>query len=139
MIVLCHGVYDILHIGHFRHLREARGWLVNGSGKLVVSITAAEYVDKGPGRPAHTDAERCEQLRACRFVDEVYVCKEPTAITALLEFRPHVFAKGIDYADRGIRAEEADACRILGTEVRYTMSDKRSVSELTSRFNGGHA
>ena len=25
-IVLCHGVFDLLHIGHIKHFKEAKKW-----------------------------------------------------------------------------------------------------------------
>ena len=46
-VVLCHGVYDLLHYGHIEHLQEAK----SQGDILVVSVTAAKYVNKGPGRP----------------------------------------------------------------------------------------
>ena len=40
-IVLCHGVFDLVHIGHIKHFESAKK---NGD-ILVVTITADEYVD----------------------------------------------------------------------------------------------
>ena len=39
-IVLCHGVFDLLHIGHIKHFQEAKK---NGD-ILIVTLTADEYV-----------------------------------------------------------------------------------------------
>ena len=47
-VVQTHGVFDLLHVGHIRHLEEARTM----GDVLVVTITRDEYVDKGPHRPA---------------------------------------------------------------------------------------
>ena len=41
-ITLCHGVFDLLHVGHLRHLRVANGF----GDALIVSITADEFVQK---------------------------------------------------------------------------------------------
>ena len=46
-VVLCHGVFDLLHIGHIKHLKKAREL----GDKLVVTITSDRYVNKGPNRP----------------------------------------------------------------------------------------
>ncbi len=46
-IVHCHGVFDLLHIGHIRHFQQAR----QAGDVLVVTITPDKFVDKGPGRP----------------------------------------------------------------------------------------
>ena len=44
VIVLCHGVFDLLHMGHVRHFQEARAM----GDLLIVSITADAFVNKGP-------------------------------------------------------------------------------------------
>ena len=46
-IVLCHGVFDLLHIGHINHFKEAKSL----GDILFVSITADEFVNKGPSKP----------------------------------------------------------------------------------------
>lgn len=53
-IVLCHGVFDLLHIGHINYFEAAKK---NGN-ILVVSITSNEFVNKGPGRPAFNIQQR---------------------------------------------------------------------------------
>ena len=50
-IVLCHGVFDLLHIGHIRHLEQAKGL----ADILVVTVTPDRYVNKGPHRPAFAE------------------------------------------------------------------------------------
>ena len=46
-IVLCHGVFDLLHLGHIRHFEEAKKL----GDYLIVSVTLNKFVEKGPGRP----------------------------------------------------------------------------------------
>ena len=53
-IVLCHGVFDLLHIGHIRHFGQARQM----GDVLVVTVTQDKYVNKGPHRPAFSEALR---------------------------------------------------------------------------------
>ena len=53
-IVLCHGVFDLLHIGHIKHFQEAKSY----GDILIVTITPSEYVNKGPLRPAFNDKLR---------------------------------------------------------------------------------
>jgi len=45
-IVLCHGVFDLLHIGHLRHFEQARAL----GDLLVVTVTPDCYLNKGPYR-----------------------------------------------------------------------------------------
>ena len=59
-IALCHGVFDLVHPGHIIHLQQAKQM----ADILVVSITAAEFVRKGPGRPYFNDEMRLKVLEA---------------------------------------------------------------------------
>src|SRR5258708_22609594 len=49
-IVLAHRTFDLLHMGHVRHLEQARGL---GDG-LLGTITADWFVNNGPGPPVFT-------------------------------------------------------------------------------------
>jgi cytidyltransferase-like protein len=90
-IVLAHGVFDILHPGHIRHLQAARG---NGD-RLWVTITADQYVNKGPGHPYNAQHLRAEQVAALECVE--YVAVHNGAAAPLEQLRPHVYAKGGEY------------------------------------------
>ena len=61
-IVHCHGVFDLLHIGHIKHLEAAR----NLGDLLVVTITPDRFVNKGPRQfspspPRRQRNARCPQ------------------------------------------------------------------------------
>ena len=43
-IILCHGVFDLLHLGHIKHLIKAKSL----GETLVVSLTKDEFIHKGP-------------------------------------------------------------------------------------------
>ena len=40
----CHGVFDLLHLGHIKHFENAK----NFGDILIVTVTPDEYVKKGP-------------------------------------------------------------------------------------------
>ena len=42
-IVLCHGVFDIIHVGHIKHFEEAKKF----GDVVVVSVTNDKFVIKG--------------------------------------------------------------------------------------------
>ncbi len=67
MIVLANGVFDLLHVGHIEHLREARTF----GEILIVCVTLDAFVNKGPDRPVNNFADRCALLRELRCVDAV--------------------------------------------------------------------
>src|SRR5687767_15609081 len=82
-IVHCHGCFDLMHIGHIRHLQAARAM----GDVLVVTVTADAHVDKGDGRPAFTEHERAESLAALACVECVGMNREPTAVGAMCLLR----------------------------------------------------
>lgn len=92
-VVLCHGVFDLLHMGHVRHLEIAK----EEGDLLIVTITADEFVNKGPGRPVFSDQIRAEMLAAIEYVDWVGVNTEPTAENILNAIKPAAYIKGSDY------------------------------------------
>ena len=55
-IVLCHGVFDLIHIGHIKHFKEAK----NNGDYLIVSVTSDKFVNKGSGRPIFNQNYRAE-------------------------------------------------------------------------------
>ena len=127
--VLAHGCFDLLHLGHIRHLQEARKL----GDRLVVSITDDEHVNKGIGRPHFGSAQRAEALLALACVDEVLVNAAPDAVAAIQRIKPAVYVKGIDYAaketDAGLLRERA-AVEAVGGRLVFTESEKFSSSRL---------
>src|SRR3984957_10119221 len=89
-VVQAHGTFDLLHLGHVRHLEAAKAL----GDVLVVTVTADRYVNKGPGRPAFTETLRAEMLAALQYVDYVAIAEAPDAIGALEAIRPAIYAKG---------------------------------------------
>ena len=46
-IVLCHGVFDLLHLGHIKHFEKAKSF----GDIVIVTVTPDQFVKKGPNRP----------------------------------------------------------------------------------------
>ena len=92
MLVLAHGTFDLFHYGHLKYLEEGKKL-----GFLVVTLTADEFVNKGPGRPIFNEHQRAEMLRSLRCVDYVEVCRAKTALPMIEKFRPDIYLKGPDY------------------------------------------
>ena len=59
-IVHCHGVFDLLHIGHFNHFKSAKKY----GDILIVSITPDRYVQKGFNRPYFNAEERLQDCQS---------------------------------------------------------------------------
>jgi rfaE bifunctional protein nucleotidyltransferase chain/domain len=134
-VVQCHGVFDVMHPGHILHFKEARTF----GDVLAVTITPDRFVKKGPGRPVFNERLRMETIAALEYVDYVGLNEWPTAVEAIGRLRPHVYAKGKDYADasadltRKILDEEA-AVKAAGGEIRFTTTELHSSSSLANRF-----
>ena len=128
-VVQCHGVFDLMHIGHIRHFQEAK----KAGDLLVVTVTPDRYVNKGPHRPVFTETLRAEAIAALDCVDYVAINKWPMAIEAIALLKPDVYAKGADYRDAtddhtgGIALErqavEASGGRLVFTdEITFSSS-----------------
>ena len=139
-IIHCHGVFDLLHPGHFRHLAAAK----NMGETLVVTITADLYVGKGPGRPAFNQDLRAESLAALADVDFVAVVDAYSATPAIETIKPDVFVKGLEYSSEdddptGRIREERSLVETLGGTVAYTDDLVFSSSQLINAFLPQHS
>lgn len=95
-VVATGGCFDLLHPGHIRTLESAR--LLGDC--LIVCLNSDRSVRrlKGPDRPLVGEEERAAVLAALRCVDAVVRFDEETPTEVLETIRPHVWAKGGDYA-----------------------------------------
>ena len=92
-IVHCHGVFDVVHIGHIKHFKEAKK---NGD-KLIVTITSDKFVNKGSGRPIFKQNKRLEFLSQLECIDYVCLSDSESAIKVLNIIKPDFYIKGQDY------------------------------------------
>ncbi|MEV4336838.1 PfkB family carbohydrate kinase [Streptomyces sp. NPDC049590] len=95
-VVAAGGCFDLLHAGHVALLQAAR----RAGDCLIVCLNSDDSVRrrKGDGRPLVPAADRVRVLRALECVDAVAVFDEDTPERVLGELRPHIWAKGGDYA-----------------------------------------
>jgi D-glycero-beta-D-manno-heptose 1-phosphate adenylyltransferase len=111
-IALTNGVFDLLHVGHLRYLREAR----RQADVLVVGVNADAVVGK-PSRPLVPEAERAELVAALEPVDYVVIFATPTADSLLRDLRPDVYVKGADYSEATL--PEAATARAVGARLVF--------------------
>lgn len=137
-IVHCHGIFDILHIGHIRYLEQAKRL----GAILVVTVTPDRYVDRGPGRPVFNEMLRAESIASLHFVDYVAVNQWPTAVEAIRLIKPDFYVRGADFRSRapdasGINAREEDAVKEVGATLAHTDDIHFSSSGLINRYLSG--
>ena len=126
MIVLCCGVFDLLHVAHKRHMEEASKW-----GEVVVGVTRDLYVGK-KGRPIIPEGERLELVRSLKFVSDAKLCND--SIDALITFEPDIFVKGFDYRRKGLLDSEITYCKSHEIEIRFTKENPQTTSKIIERI-----
>lgn len=134
-VIQCHGVFDLLHVGHIKHLQHAKSL----GDILIVTITPDHYVNKGPGRPYFTQTLRADALAALECVDYVVINQSPTAIEPIHIIKPDLYVKGIEYqaAEKDITgkiSEEEAAVKSVGGQIKFTDDIVFSSSTLLNRF-----
>ncbi len=129
----CHGVFDLLHIGHLRHFQEA----ASIADILVVTVTPDRFVNKGPGRPVFTELLRMEAIAALECVDYVALNQWPKAVETVGLLKPDFFVKGSEFKDlediTGHIAEEKDAVEAAGGRLYLTEDIVFSSSHLINQ------
>lgn len=120
-VILCAGVFDIVHVGHLRHMRYAK----TKAAILVASVTADKHVDKGAYRPHVPQELRAAHLAEYEMVNYVMIDDHATPIATIKALQPDYFAKGFEYQDAGNpkTAEEAQTVAAYGGEIIFTPGD----------------
>lgn len=121
-VVMCHGVFDLVHPGHIRHLLYAKG----KADLLVVSITGDVHIGKAPYRPYVPQDLRALNLAALDMVDYVIVDDQPTPLDNLSRIQPDFFAKGYEYQEGGLHPktqQELEIVQSYGGEILFTPGD----------------
>jgi rfaE bifunctional protein nucleotidyltransferase chain/domain len=134
VVVQAHGTFDLLHLGHVRHLEAARKL----GDVLVVTITADRFVNKGPGRPVFAADLRAEMLATLQYVDWVAINDAADAVSAIERIRPSIYVKGQDYLNpqgdiTGKITLEREAVEAHGGKIHFTDEVTFSSTELINR------
>jgi len=94
-VVFTNGCFDLIHTGHVRYLKIARGY----GDVLVVAINSDDSIQriKGEKRPVMPQEERAEVLAALAMVDYVTMFEEDDPHRVIAELMPDVLVKGGDW------------------------------------------
>jgi rfaE bifunctional protein nucleotidyltransferase chain/domain len=120
-VALTNGLFDILHVGHLRHLEAASA----EADVLIVGINSDRSARelKGPTRPVIPELERAELVAGFACVDFVTIFDELNVEALIAAVRPDVHCKGTDYTPESV-PEAALAAR-LGVRVAIVGDPKR--------------
>ena len=135
-IILCHGVFDLLHAGHIKHLIKAKSL----GDILVVSLTKNEFIDKGPNRPYFDLKQRMDSIASLECVDFVTCSNKDSALDVLQKIKPAIYCKGNDYKSvkndlsKKIIYEKKILEKFKGKLV-FTNEDHFSSSKILNNYN----
>lgn len=120
-VIVCHGVFDVVHPGHIRHLAYAK----SKADLLVVSLTCDKHITKGTYRPHVPEQLRALSLAAFDMVDFVIIDEQPTPLNNIQFLKPDFFAKGFEYSDNMPKAtlDEMKIVESYGGQMIFTPGD----------------
>ena len=130
-IVFTNGVFDILHPGHVRYLRDARAL----GDHLIVGVNSDRSVKalgKAPDRPINSEHDRAEVLSALASVDAVVVFDEETPHEIISAIQPDVLVKGADWGENAIVGRDVVEAR-GGRVVRIALAEGYSTTKILER------
>jgi rfaE bifunctional protein nucleotidyltransferase chain/domain len=130
-VVFTNGVFDLLHPGHVRYLRQARSL----GDVLIVGLNGDASVrrNKGPDRPFNSQDERAEILSALESVDAVVVFDEDTPADIIKAVQPDILVKGADWGADAIVGRDTVEAR-GGQVVRIPVEQGFSTSVILQRI-----
>ena len=117
-IVLVHGVFDLVHLGHIYYFQEAKSY----GDVLVVSLTSDKFVNKGLNKPYFNEKDRLNFLSQLSLVDYVYCNDEKDASNIIKHLKPDFYVKGPDY-----KSKSGDEAGNLGIE-------KKAIQKVKGKF-----
>ncbi len=121
-VIMCHGMFDIVHPGHLRHLAYAK----EKADILVASVTADNHNTKANFRPYVPQELRALNLAALEVVDYVIIDTSSTPIDNVKFLQPDYYAKGYEYFSDGLppkTQEELSVLESYGGEMVFTPGD----------------
>ena len=136
-IVHCHGVFDLLHIGHLKHF-----WSAKKKGDiLIVSITPDKFVSKGFNRPYFNSEQRAESLASVEVIDFVVLNNSTNSVDIIHKIKPDFYCKGSDYKNfkkdiTGQIKNEQLAVKRNGGKIIYTSDQIYSSSSIINQVGG---
>ena len=130
-IVLVHGVFDVIHLGHLDHFKEAK----SHGDILVVSLTLDKFVNKGFNQPYFKTEQRCNFLSHIDLIDYVTVSNSNSSIEVIKNLKPNFYCKGTDYKHRsgdkaGNLQLEKDTTEKYGGKLIFTKGQQFSSTKI---------
>ncbi len=87
------GVFDLFHRGHIELLKNAKSL----GNNLIVAINSDELVSIYKRPPVYSEEDRLAIVKACRFVDDVFIINEFDNKEYLLKYKIDAVIHGSDW------------------------------------------
>ncbi len=132
VFVFTNGVFDLLHPGHVRYLRDARAL----GDLLIIGVNSDRSVKalaKAPDRPINNEAARAEVLAALASVDAVVIFDEDTPHAIISAVQPDILVKGANWGENAIVGRDIVEAR-GGRVVRIALAEGYSTTSLIQRI-----
>jgi len=124
------STFDLFHAGHLMMLKEAK----TQCDHLIVGLQTDPTIDRDwKNKPIQSVFERYEQLKACKYVDEILVYEtEEDLINILLSYPINVRILGQEYEHEDFTGKWE--CQSKGIELYYNRREHNfSTTELRQR------
>jgi glycerol-3-phosphate cytidylyltransferase len=125
------STFDLFHAGHIMMLKEAR----TQCDYLIVGLQTDPTIDRPleKNKPIQSVFERYEQLKACKYVDEVLVyATEKDLVDILLSYPINVRILGNEYEHKSFTGRQE--CIDRGIQFYFNKRDHSfSTTELRQR------
>ena len=110
------GVFDLFHVGHLNILRRAK----EQCDYLIVGVSTDELVEHYKNkRPVISFEERCEIVKAIRYVDEVVAQTDRDKFAAWERLRFDRMFVGDDWKGSAIFTELEERLKPHGVQIVY--------------------
>lgn len=134
-IGLCHGVFDLVHIGHIEHFKYAKSMV----DILICSVTNDNFVNKGPGKPIYSVRDRVSVLKSLNFFDDVIISNSETAEQVIKKIKPNIYFKGEEYRENSKDlskniVKEIKAIKKIKGKIVYTDTKVSSSSLISNTY-----
>jgi FAD synthetase len=134
--VVATGVFDILHVGHLRFLKEA-GKL---GDELFVVVSSDKVAEREKRPPLNSQEDRRELVEALSPVDRAVIGYEGDKYRILVELKPDILVLGYDqqYDPKQIEEElKARGCntRVVRLNCYADQSTSQTIQKINDRLN----
>lgn len=127
--IFLNGCFDLMHVGHFNALRQAKAFFQQrgySNVVMVAGIHSDEEISRQKGPPLMDDDERIAVLQATKWVDEMVTCLPYTSMSVKM-----ADALSVDWICHG---DDMPVCRSGGG--MYTDAIERGRFQILKRTEG---